>query len=80
MWRSDRIAAINQHFITAFLDRFLKGDAVHGAFLDVPTVDGDTATWPDASRGFAGAAQPAYWPGFQRRWLLGLELRHDAVR
>jgi dienelactone hydrolase len=79
VWRSDRIGAINQHFITAFLDRFLKGDPVHGAFLDVPTVDADAAIWKDAGRGFAGAGQQGYWPGFQRRWLLGLELRHDAA-
>ncbi len=77
VWRSDRITAINQHFITAFLDRFLKGNAAHGAFLDVPTVDSDAATWADAPRGFAGPEQAHYWPGFQRRWLLGLELRHD---
>lgn len=80
VWRSERINAINQHFITAFLDRFLKADAGRGAYLDVPTVDADAATWPDAGRGFAGAAQPTYWPGFQRRWLLGLELHHDAGR
>ncbi len=77
VWRSDRIAAINQHFVTAFLDRFLKGNVAHGAFLDVPTVDSDAATWAEAPRGFAGAAQATYWPGFQRRWLLGLSLRHD---
>ncbi len=80
VWRSERINAINQHFITAFLDRFLKGDAAHGTFLDVPTVDSDAATWTPqpAAPGFAGPAQPTYWPGFQRRWLLGLDLRHDA--
>ena len=82
VWRSDRIAAINQHFVTAFLDRFLKHDAAHGAFLDVPTVDSDAATWTPqpAARGFATAEQAHYWPGFQRRWLLGLELRHDPAR
>ena len=80
VWRAERINAINQHFVTAFLDRFLKHDAVHGAFLDVPTEDSDAATWPDAGRGFATAAQATYWPGFQRRWLLGLDLRHDAAR
>ncbi len=80
VWRSERITAINQHFVTAFLDRFLKSDAKHGAYLDVPTVDADAATWPDAPRGYAGAAQTKYWPGFQRRWLLGLELHHDASR
>lgn len=79
VWRSERITAINQHFITAFLDRFLKRDAAHGAFLDVPTVDSDAATWPpqSAEPGYATAAQPSYWSGFQRRWLLGLSLRHD---
>ena len=82
VWRSDRIAAINQHFITAFLDRFLKSDAAHGAFLDVPTVESDAATWTPqpAMPGFATAAQAQYWPGFQRRWLLGLELRHDPAK
>ena len=80
VWRPERINAINQHFITAFLDRFLKGDAKHGAYLDVPTVDADAATWANAGRGYAGAAQTSYWPGFQRRWLLGLELHHDAAR
>jgi dienelactone hydrolase len=80
VWRSDRINAINQHFVTAFLDRFLKGDAAHGAFLDVPMVDSDAATWPAAGPGFATSAQAAYWPGFQKRWLLGLELRHDPAR
>ena len=77
VWRSERIAAINQHFITAFLNRFLKGDRADGAFLDVPTEDSDAATWPAAPRGFATAAQATYWPGFQRRWLLGLSLSHD---
>jgi alpha-beta hydrolase superfamily lysophospholipase len=80
VWRSERITAINQHFITAFLDRFLKGDAAHGAYLDVPTVDADAATWAEAGSGYAGAAQAQYWRGFQRRWLLGLELHHDGGR
>ncbi len=82
VWRSDRIAAINQHFVTAFLDRFLKHDAAHGAFLDVPTVDAMPPTWTPqpAAPGFATAAQATYWPGFQRRWLLGLQLRHDAAQ
>lgn len=80
VWRSDRIAAINQHFVTAFLDRFVKGDAAHGAYLDVPVEAANDATWADAPRGFAGAAQTTYWRGFQRRWLVGLELHHAAAR
>jgi hypothetical protein len=35
VWRKDRITAINQHFITAFLDLYLKGDETRRAYLDV---------------------------------------------
>jgi predicted dienelactone hydrolase len=33
VWRKDRIAAINQHFITAFLDLILKGDESRRPYL-----------------------------------------------
>lgn len=85
VWRRDRILAINRHFVTAFLDRVVKQDAAHGAFLDVPTVAADAGVWQPvpgqrADGAFAAAADAAsrgYWPGFQRRWALGLSLRHD---
>jgi predicted dienelactone hydrolase len=84
VWRRDRILAINRHFITAFLDERLKGDAVHGAYLTVPTPRAADGAWPlaqGASVGgrFAGpddAGAAKYWPGFQRRWALGLRLVH----
>jgi pimeloyl-ACP methyl ester carboxylesterase len=34
VWRKDRIAAINQHFVTAFLDWILKGDAGKREYLE----------------------------------------------
>ena len=80
VWRTDRINAINQHFITAFLDLNLKGDTAKAAYLDVtPAISGD-AQWPmapSASIGgrYAADAEPAYWRGFQRRWVIGLEMR-----
>lgn len=88
VWRRDRILAINRHFITAFLDARLKGDSLHGAYLTVPTPRAAQGTWPlaqGASVGgrFAGpddAATAGYWPGFQRRWALGLTLRHDTPK
>ncbi len=87
VWRRDRILAINRHFVTAFLDRVLKHDTVHGAFLDVPVAAADAGVWAPvpgkpADGAFAAAADAlskGYWPGFQRRWALGLELRHDAA-
>jgi len=57
VWRKDRIGAINQHFITAFLDVYLKGDATRREYLELPAKSTD---------------RPA-WKGFQPRWALGLE-------
>jgi predicted dienelactone hydrolase len=36
VWRKDRISAINQHFITAFLDLYLKGDESRRDYLTLP--------------------------------------------
>lgn len=81
VWRSDRIVGINLHFITAFLDRYVKDDAGRAAYLD--------GLDPDAARGEwtapAGAPYSAYspggkgsavWKGFQRQHAEGLELLH----
>lgn len=86
VWRRDRILAINRHFITAFLDERLKGDTAHGAYLAVPTARAADGVWPLAQGAtvggrFAGpddAGTANYWPGFQRRWALGLRLVHAA--
>jgi predicted dienelactone hydrolase len=84
VWRRDRILAVNRHFVTAFLDKVLKGDAAHGAYLAPPTEKADAGQWPLApdARALGRTARPddpdskGYWPGFQRRWALGLELHH----
>jgi len=57
VWRNDRIAAINQHFITAFLDLYVKGDQTRREYLELPEKSAD---------------RPA-WKGFQARWALGVE-------
>ena len=79
VWRSDRLNAINQHFVTAFLDLTLKGDRAKRAYLDVPTADADAGEWPTSlgeqlNGTTAGPEQGKYWRGFQRRWATGLEL------
>ncbi|HEX8511522.1 MAG TPA: dienelactone hydrolase family protein [Allosphingosinicella sp.] len=51
VWRQDRITAINQHFITAFLNRHLKNDAAAAAFL-VPATD-SAAGWPGFQKRWA---------------------------
>ncbi len=85
VWRRDRILAINSHFLTAFLDAKLKGDTAHGAYLAVPKEKASDGAWPLAQGASVGdqVAKPGdpagYWPGFQRRWAMGLRLRHDAA-
>ena len=80
VWRAERINAINQHFITAFLDLNLKGDAAKAAYLDVtPAVSGE-GQWPvipfaNVGGRYAGDQESGYWRGFQRRWAIGLEMR-----
>jgi predicted dienelactone hydrolase len=81
VWRLERINQINQHFITAFLDTRLKGEAAKAKYLDVPVPVAADGTWPvkfgDMTGGtFAGDGQPGYWRGFQRGWATGIELHH----
>jgi predicted dienelactone hydrolase len=81
VWRKERIAAINQHFIVAFLDRQLKGDSSKSAYLDVSSAVSNDGQWPSQfgqqwGGQVAGDNQPEYWRGFQRRWARGLEMHH----
>ncbi|MDE3197085.1 MAG: dienelactone hydrolase, partial [Acidobacteriota bacterium] len=81
VWRKDRIVAIDQHFISAFLDLYLK-HLPRMDYLTVPEKSNDTK-WNQARGQDAGAystgtdtAGNPYWKGFQRRWALGLEMKH----
>lgn len=83
VWRKDRITAINAHFITAFLDRFVKGDESRAAYLDVSTPDSDAGQWPASKSGSYAAFSPAsggitVWKGFQRNHAAGMMLLHAA--
>lgn len=80
VWRKDRLNAINAHFITALLDSRLKGNAGAGEYLRLPTVRAEDGSWPLEPGRVAGDAhattdQPQYWPGFQRRWAVGMSQR-----
>lgn len=83
VWRAERVNAINAHFITAFLDRFVKGDESRAAYLDVPVPDSADGVWPvpaapDVPAPYnaysSGAAGISVWKGFQRSQNAGLEL------
>jgi predicted dienelactone hydrolase len=83
VWRAERVNAINAHFITAFLDRYVKGDESRAAYLDVPVARSSDGIWPPPAAGAADAPYDAYspgspgitvWKGFQRSESTGLEM------
>ncbi len=87
VWRKDRINAINQHFITAFLDLYLKGDRNKAAYLHVAPVHSNDGKWivppgqRDTGTYSTGTDESGnqFWKGFQRRWALGLEMYCDSA-
>jgi predicted dienelactone hydrolase len=80
VWRKDRITAINAHFITAFLDRYVKDDEGRDSYLNVPVTESDLGAWPAAVPSPAydayspGSGNVTVWKGFQRNHATGLEL------
>ena len=48
IWRKDRVNAINTHFITAFLDHYVKGDATRADYLFVAVTESSAGLWPAA--------------------------------
>lgn len=86
VWRRDRIIDINRHFVTAFLDLSLRGDASRSVMLQPLKGRAKEYAWPEAfgtpaTGKYAGApaSNIGYWAGFQRRWALGLRLENAAA-
>ena len=70
VWRKDRLLPIEAHFITAFLDRYVKGEAAKAAYLDGLEPDSDAGTWAAAPIGrypgySPGTPTASVWKGFQ---------------
>jgi len=84
VWRKARTSAIQQHFISAFLDRFVKGDGAMAAYLDTDTPVSNATKWPATGGPGYAAISPggpgATWRGFPRNHAVGLELRHEPPR
>ena len=84
VWRKDRIIAINLHMITAFLDRYVKGDESHAAYLDGLVPESTAGSWQAPKGTPFDARSPGtegitLWKGFQRDYAEDLELlRRDA--
>jgi hypothetical protein len=80
------VNAINAHFITAFLDLYVKGDQSRAAYLNVSAPESDAGEWPAPAAPAAydayspGAPQISLWKGFQRNHATGLELLQADAR
>ncbi len=76
VWRKDRLMAIEAHFITAFLDRYVKNDLAKAAYLDVAEERSDDGAWPDAPAGRYAGYSPGLpvtqWKGFQQNHASGM--------
>lgn len=87
VWRKERITSINQHFITSFLDLYLKGDQSKALYLHVAPARSVEGEWPVPPRqpdeGAFSSGKDAtghtFWKGFQRRWALGLQMSCQAA-
>ncbi|MGQ0429805.1 MAG: alpha/beta hydrolase family protein [Gammaproteobacteria bacterium] len=83
VWRQDRIVGINLHFITAFLDRYVKDDASRASYLDRLIPESAQGAWPASAATVydaysAGAGEVTVWKGFQRQHAEGLEMLYAA--
>lgn len=72
VWDSARMNNISQHFVTAFLAKYLKHDATMDGYLNLTPRAADGKWSVDA----AGAFKPdnTYWKGFPNRTAVGLRL------
>ncbi|MBB2202661.1 alpha/beta hydrolase family protein [Gluconacetobacter tumulisoli] len=79
VWRRDRLLPIQLHFITAFLDRYVKGDVDRDAYLHPALVRSNDGTWnaPPGTPYDApspGGAGVTLWKGFARNHAIGMSL------
>ncbi len=83
VWRKTRLIGIEAHFITAFLDRYVKGDAGKAAYIDGLVPDSDDGVWSDPTDyGAVSPGPPAatLWKGFQPKHAAGMMLEFKAAK
>ncbi|MGB7739154.1 MAG: hypothetical protein WBM03_08570 [Steroidobacteraceae bacterium] len=81
VWRKDRLISISLHFVTAFLDRYVKDDASRSAYIDGLVVESSKGVWtpqaPTPWNARSPGGEVTLWKGFQRRHATGLSLMHQ---
>ncbi len=83
VWCKTRLIGIEAHFITAFLDRYVKGDAGMAAYLDGLVPNSDDGTWVHSPASYEavspGAPAATLWKGFQVAHAAGMMLEFRAA-
>jgi predicted dienelactone hydrolase len=78
VWDTARMNNIAQHFATAYLGKYLKGDTGMDAYLDL-VESGREAVWSVDATGHP-MDDHTYWKGFGNRSAVGLRLEHRKAR
>lgn len=73
VWEETRINNINQHFVTAFLDYYLKGDESVAEYLMLEVENANDGVYAVAEDG-SFTEEHTYWAGFTPRTALGMQL------
>jgi predicted dienelactone hydrolase len=71
VWDTVRMNNITQHFVTAFLGRYVRADAGLGSYLDVPVERASDAVFA-ANKDGSLKPEHTYWKGFANRTAVGL--------
>jgi len=74
VWDTVRMNNIAQHFATAYLGKYLKGNAEMDSYLNL-VESGKDAVWSVDAKG-QPKADHTYWKGFGNRSAVGLRLEH----
>jgi predicted dienelactone hydrolase len=70
VWDTVRMNNISQHFVTAWLEKYLKGNAEMDQYLDLETNSND-GVWSKDEKG-QPKADHSHWAGFKNRTAKGL--------
>jgi predicted dienelactone hydrolase len=76
VWDTVRMNNISQHFVTAWLGLYLKGDETMAAYLDL-TPSANEGVWAKEDDG-ASKPEHTHWHGFQNRTAKGL--RYEVLK
>lgn len=77
VWDTTRMNNVMDHFISAYLDVHLRGNAQAQEYLDL-VPDSSAGVFANTANGEANP-QHTYWKGFERGTAVGLRLEHLAV-